>query len=369
MRIERLALFAAAAAALTVSSACSAKPAPATTAGVTDFYLSPDILRGKGETVSDAALRTPGISGVFLRASWDAINPAPGKYDFSELDPIVAQAVRAGKKLSIGVVTGDAAPDWLGQQGVAVANVQVQYVKLGCQATRVPAVWSDTYVDAYLKMMAALKDHLVRTGAFDAVKIIKMSGVTKRTLELSLPNNNRCSQTVDDQLAQIGYRPGKLLIAWERMAKGIAGLFPGRIVSQPIYQVQGFPSIDDNGRPIARQQVDVGSRIIARCIADFGSLCGVQWNGLNRGGVISQRVMDAKQQGATIGWQTNMFGSGGGEPGAGCNANRQQPRVMCTPDTYRQLIQRGVDAGASFIEVWEADVRQFPNAFVGARTN
>lgn len=353
-----------AATSVVIMPACSAQPAstgPAASAP-TDFYLTTKYLRSTADLPSDKALQVPGISGAFVRVPWAVINPSPGVYDWTVLDAATRQLARSGKKLSLGVITGTEAPDWLERSGVKVATVELD--RRGCFPAKAPAVWDSRYVNGYVAMMKAVRDHLAATGATKLLSIVKVTGMTQRTLELRLPVNNRCSSAVDDQMSAIGYRPGRVLAAWKTMANGVAQLFPNTLIVQPILQVQGFPAIDDSGKRIAKQQVNVGNQIVQSCITGYSGRCGIQWNGLNLTGRLAPRVLAAREQGATIGWQTNLFEGPAG--GAGCQPGRNAETQLCTAVTYTQLLERGVKTGARFIEVWEPDILKYPQAFVQA---
>lgn len=322
------------------------------------IYLTTKVLMNESQLPSPTSYDARGVDGVFLRIAWDAIQPAPDRYDWRLFDSVARTAVAKGKKLSIGVVAGSQSPAWLASAGVP--NVSFTFGKR-CMTEQVPAAWTPQFVAAYGKMIDAVKAHMVATGTYNAVTMVKVSGLTQRSLELGLPKSNKCSQNLDAQMAQAGYRPGKTLAAWNTMAGDIAAAFPGKLVVQPIFQAQGFPAIGDDGQPIPKGQVDLGNRIVASCIQRFGGRCGIQWNALKAQGRMADRVIAARDKGATIGWQSNLYE--GPQVGAGCQVDRRAETVPCTDQSYAQLLARGVALGATFIEVWEPDVLKYRGAF------
>ena len=356
------ALFAVACATLVPGAACSA-PAPnslraATSAQATGFYLATKKIDAANDLPSQQAIRANGVSGVALRIGWSTLQPAPDRYDWSLFDQVVKPAIASGRKLSIGVVTGSFSPRWLAQRGVAMRSFTI--ARRGCTSEQVPEFWDPDYSRAYVAMMRAIRDHLKEIGGYQALTIVKLTGITQSSLELRTPVSNRCSQQVDDEWRSYGYRPSKAVAAWREMADGVAATFPDKLLIQPILQAQGFPKIDEQGNRIGKAQVDAGSRIVDLCVKGYQGRCGVQWNALKLQGRMAQRVLDARAAGATIGWQTNLYE--GPSRGSGCQEDRRAADVACTAQTYPQLLARGIELGGSFIEVWEPDILRYPGA-------
>lgn len=310
------------------------------------------------------AIASPAIDGVFIRIPWDVIQPARDRNDWTLLDRITRPAVAAHKTLSIGVTAGERVPRWLKQDGVPFLKV-ISGRRNRCTDTEAAAVWSPQYVRAYIRMIDALKQHLVATGAYDSVRIVKFSGVATHSIELRLAKNNACSSTIDQAWADAGYRPSRVAAAWRDMATGIDRAFPNRLLVQTILRKQGFPGIDETGKLIPEKQDRTGDAIVAACIAMLKARCGVQWTALNLNGPMAPRVTDAHRRGATIGWQANLYE--GNALGSGCQDNRRVATITCTAPDYEKMIRRGFDLGGSYIEVWEPDVLRFPDAIIAAK--
>jgi hypothetical protein len=68
---------------------------------------------------------------------------------------------------------------------------------------------------------------------------------------------------------------------------------------------------------------------------------------------------------ALVGWQTNKHGGSG----AGCNGGGAGSCGQDGPTgAYFQLLQNGSVTGGEYIEVWSADVIQFPQSFAAAKS-
>ncbi len=347
-------------------TACQAQSGAPTTpsTGKHAVYLATKKIGSETALPDPKAIASPAIDGVFIRIPWDKIQPAPDRNDWSLLDTITRPAVAAHKSLSIAVITGERTPTWLAREGVPFVKMTVGARKR-CDVVDAAAVWSPQYVRAYVRMIDAMKRHLVETGAYDSVRIVKFSGIATHSIELRLPKNNACSSTVDQQWVDAGYRPSRVVAAWRDMATGIDRAFPNRLLVQTILRKQGFPAIDDNGKIVGNRQDRTGDAIVSACIEMFKARCGVQWTALNLNGPMAPRVTEAHRRGATIGWQANLYE--GNSVGSGCQNNRRVATITCTAPDYEKLIRRGFDLGGSFIEVWQPDVLRFPDAILAAK--
>ncbi len=123
-----------------------------------------------------------------------------------------------------------------------------------------------------------------------------------------------------------------------------------------------FPPIGENGK-VSEAGATVKDQIIESGVAKFGRRFAVQWNGLTAGGKLSPAVLRAGRLGAVIGWQTNQFQ---GPDGSACNDVRSPQPTACTEDAYRAILQRGIDEGARYIEIWPPDAVEFPEAVLEA---
>lgn len=345
---------------LTLASGCSAEPVRA----ARGFYIATRNLRGAADLPAAATVRQPGVDGISIFLSWRDIEPKDGQYDWTAFDAVVREATSAGRKIAFGVRTGSVSPPWLADLGVPHADFTMSRKR--CRVVSLPLPWDDRYIDRYLRLMEALRDRLATLKALDRVAIVKISPISLTTLELRLPHNNQCSQAADQQWASLGYRPSRLLAAWMRAAEGLDRLFPHSVIVQPILRGESFPGVDDAGRLVPAGQVNLAGRIIDRCIDRLGARCGIQWNALKPGGDLAERVVQARNRGATIGWQTNLFE--GPDQGAGCQDDRRAATVRCTATSYTALLRRGLDLGATFVEVWEPDVVRYPGALTQAAT-
>jgi Beta-galactosidase len=83
------------------------------------------------------------VDGIYMRLVWSAIEPAPGAYDWSTLDRELDRPLRAGKKVSLSVITGGYAPDWLAGRGVSHSTfvVRTSGGRKGCRPIQIGWPW------------------------------------------------------------------------------------------------------------------------------------------------------------------------------------------------------------------------------------
>ena len=121
-----------------------------------------------------------------------------------------------------------------------------------CRTVKIPAPWATQYQGAYGDLMVALAAHLKsRAGAYQAVRIIKMTAINESTQETRLPASNGrkaveggCSQSDAVSTSQgLGYRPSKVIQAWTRMAASVDRAFPDKLIAMPILERNDFPSL------------------------------------------------------------------------------------------------------------------------------
>lgn len=181
-------------------------PADPTKASTNPPTPNPACARGK---VLDATWADPAVQGVFIRLSWNDINPAYGVYDWSALDRELVAALRNGKVATLGVrVGGNSIPDWVFTQGDPQWGKARKLLlrDWGTNSDAVPntncgfeyAVASPSdaaFKGLFKKMLADLGAHVRSDQRFYSVLAgVKVTGMGMATLENRLPS--RCNVAV-----------------------------------------------------------------------------------------------------------------------------------------------------------------------------
>ena len=171
--------------------------------------LNPACVPGR---LLDATWADPAVQGVFLRLSWNDLQPnAYGQYDWTTLDRELTRAVRYGKTVTLGIRVGaNSIPNWVfgsgdpklgpakalrlrdwdtGGSDVPDANCGIEYV--------VASPADAAFKSLFNKALADLATHIrADRRRFNVVAGVKITGLAMHTLENRLPK--RCNVALRD---------------------------------------------------------------------------------------------------------------------------------------------------------------------------
>lgn len=341
------------------------------------YVTSPNIVE-VGEQGGADQLAQSASSGVFIRIAWRAIETGPGRFDWTAFDSYAVPAIRARKNLSVGILSGIYAPDWLGDQ-LKVPFAPFRISQRGCIDTRIYYPWSQAYQDRYLNLLRGVKQHLQAIGGYDNLKIVKVSFIAQHTLEPRIPRRRAGKYDGCDLpdaptiWLKAGYRPSLVVAGYSRVVTAMANdIFPAKLLSQPTQRGNPFPDIDDSGKLVAHgvAAAPLVDSIISACLKAAPGRCAIQNQSLQTVGAVGGRVVRAKGAGAVIGWQTALNRGRARcqneDPSIQGESLKQVARVPCTADGYRRVLDRGITAGASYLELWPVDVQQFASVVADA---
>lgn len=165
---------------------------------------NPACVRGR---VLESSWADPGIQGVFVRLSWNDIQPKGyGQYNWTALDRELAQAVRYGKAVTLGIRVGaNSIPDWVftsghpqlgpatpyqlrdwdtGTNDIPDANCGIAYTVASPADPAYRALFNKALVDLAAHLRADER-------RFAHVAGVKVTGLAQHTLENRLPK--RCN--------------------------------------------------------------------------------------------------------------------------------------------------------------------------------
>jgi len=179
------------------------------------------ILNPVDKEIPEYVLRLPHTAGVSLRASWKRLAPAPDRFDWSYLDSQMEAAGTAGKQVTLRILPGIHAPDWLYEQGAAAfefTDSNPRHPMFG-HKLRLPLPWDETFLKAWGKLIAALG---ARYGGNPHLAILHVTGPNRNSAEMHLPHLPEDRQ----HWQEIGYTPEKLTRAWQRCIDAWAQALP-----------------------------------------------------------------------------------------------------------------------------------------------
>jgi len=330
------------------------------------YVATRPLVKARAATVADVAAGA-GASGAYIQLQWRLIEPMPGRLDFRMLDQQVRGALAAGRKISLSVIAGARSPQWLQAEGARMLDFQIaRGGQRQCETISMAPPWDPVYQRRYAMMMQALARHVRELGADRAVRIVKLTGVARITEELRLPitvgRSGECGEA--DATARwraAGYSSALLIKAWSMLANSVSVAFPTAVLAQDILERNDLPA--DSMQDRAEGASDLKQDIIRAGLRLFPGRFAIQWDGLNKDGDLPATPLAAHRAGAILGWQSNMRQGFGG---AGCNVRQAGPPIACSPADFAELLARGVDSGASYIELWPEDAARFPDAVAAA---
>jgi hypothetical protein len=279
----------------------------------------------------DSVLADASVTGVSLRAAWAEIEPRERELVWV-FDREIERAARVGKKVMLRVTAGSNSPDWVYAAGAekfefTEANA---FRKQQGESLRTPIPWDPVFLAKWRRFVKAFGE---RYSANGAVVLVHMAGPSKSSAEMHLPR----TPADKEHWGRIGYTKGKLVGAWQSVVDAYAEAFPDRFLALNV----ATPLYDDG----------VVEDVLAYALGRLGPRLAVQHNALSaktRREWITHARVAAYRDRALVGFQLlspvtphGRFNDGGRRFGG----------------TMTEAMQIGLDAGARYIEIYPADLK------------
>ncbi len=320
----------------------------------------------------------PGVDGVAVVIGWDAIEPSMGQYQWTVLDQWIGQVAALNLKIDLVIPAGNSIPAWLFQPPPAGAGaVQLNFTvsphagETGvCDPVTIPAPWDTAFLAQWDAMLAALSAHLKSAGTYNAITLVRLTGINRTTEELRLPAETAQSTglaCVSNSIAtwqQAGYKPSLLLQGWNAVLGSFMKSFPDKPFSVSIIPNDAFPGIAENGSAITGQIGDENEPLLESASQKLPGRLVVQFDFLMPGVAVSSEVTGAAANlGTMAAFQTNEYLGG---QGAGCSEPITST-IPCTADTFLTMLDIGIFPNgqsdplrSQYIEVFHANATAFP---------
>jgi len=376
-------------------------------------------------------LNTPGTDGITLVENWSSIEPARGVYEWDQaspnpdlLDQWLSTILIAGKKINLAIRAGGDEPSWLfdpvNQGGAGATPFTFKssphqgQSRPNCQRITIATPWDPIFLGEWDSMLAAVSQHLKDVGAYDAVKMLRLTGINRTTDEFRLPEEildeaqgAPCTTNSIDTWLEAGYRPSRLLHAWNAITTSFQTSFPDKtfnVAIIPIDTGQGqypFPEIDENGcvfappvqaNPPTYSCLNTGTlqqqdNQLHRVLFDLLGLASqkfpghlvIEFENLETNRDASPTVVEAAEEfSAMTGFMTNnYFAASTATGGAACSGGFSNPVACADSSAYLSLVNVGIYPcqtnscsprvfQSEFIEVIPPDVLTYPDAILQA---
>jgi hypothetical protein len=203
---------------------------------------------GQPFDISNAALNAyanPNTSGITYRTSWADVEPKDGKFDFSKIDAVFANAEKNGKWVELILIPGFGTPGWA-MQGVQSGTFAIPYGPGSGTPLPLPVPWDQTYLSRWFAFLKVIGD---RYGGKSSFRKIAAAGPTSVSAEMALPD----SRNDIVQWRKLGYTSQKYINAWRQTFSSYSSIFPHQYFSLALHP--SLPIPDNSQRSFAREQI------------------------------------------------------------------------------------------------------------------
>ncbi len=301
-----------------------------------------------GSLFDDRTYANPNVAGLTFRTSWADIEPTKDNFVWAKLDTVFDKAEKNSKWVELVLIPGFGTPAWA-LQGVQTATFSVIYGPGKGENLVLPLPWDQTYLNRWFAFLKAVG---VRYQNRPSFLKIAADGPTSVTAEMSLPNApaDLCTWV------KVGYTSDRLVGAWNQVFANYAQIFPRQYFSLALYPPLPIVSTTrcENGN--LRGTVHSESQRVTAVIVGLGA------DNYPKQFVLQENGMTAAKENTAIFGAYDVVKSYGGQVVIGfqlVTSAMVHAIDMGDPDgatALQKSLQRGVDAHAQFLEVWEPDV-------------
>lgn len=312
--------------------------------------LEPSAPRGSffdGIPFEDRTYGNSNISGITFRTSWADVEPAQGDFEWTKLDTVFDNAEKNGKWVELVLIPGFGTPAWA-LQGVQTGSFSIIYGPGKGENLMLPLPWDEIYLNRWFSFLKVVSARYQNRPSF--IKIAA-DGPTSLSGEMTLPN---APADLCNWVAQ-GYTSDRIINAWKQVFANYAQIFPRQYFSLALFPPLPIVSTTrcENGNPTGIDHAEsarVSAIIIALGADNYPGRFVVQENGLTAASTDASlgayNVVKSYSDKVVTGFQLST-------------SAMMNPVYMGDPDgatALRKSLQRGVDANAQFLEVYEPDV-------------
>lgn len=185
---------------------------------------------GTGSVIPEVA-QLDHVDGVLVRLGWDTLEPSPGVYEWLLLDEQIARAEQYGIKVSLAIVNGSAAPDWLESLGVEHFDYLFRE-----EPRSMPVPWDPAFQSRWSQLISALG---ARYANEDTISLVYATNSSSNGFEMQLP----FSPADQVNWANIGYTDALYADSWKFAIDAFVNAFPNHPVSHEVHPVLGTDDV------------------------------------------------------------------------------------------------------------------------------
>jgi hypothetical protein len=320
------------------------------------------------------------VDGFVLALKWAEMQPTiDGGYDFSSLDANLGTLADAGKKAAVELEAGEASPAWVCQSpgggatcmSIVEAAAPANAPNTSCGPELIPVPWDPTFEALFHTALDAFVAHVAGN---TTVVEIKVTGVNDTTDETAMPDakggtigcnsGSACSSGMCTQsnaviiIDDAGYGTQTMESAFLTYAGELRDAGPNITLGSQVSASLPNPGSGDLAEEIVDQFIDAGLAPIT-----------VQDNGLRAVSGVDPGTRDAFAAGVAVGFQEylGVYGDTACKMSQGLMVGQLGWDGGCGNEQVMQIVVGyGIDAGASFLELYQDDVQAFPSVCMTA---
>lgn len=190
----------------------------------------PTLPTGSGSVLPSVAAK-PFVKGILVRIGWSDLEPKNNQFNWTLLDSQFVRAKRYGKKITLAVLNGPAAPSWLFQQGAQA----FPYFFRGVVDT-LPLPWDSTYLAEWREVIIATGN---RYRNDPTLTLVHITHSTYNGLEMQLP-----STPLDITNWQTrGFSHSEVINSWQNVMDAFSTAFPNTSLDVDVHPVLQSDSV------------------------------------------------------------------------------------------------------------------------------
>ncbi|MDI6779691.1 MAG: T9SS type A sorting domain-containing protein [Bacteroidota bacterium] len=318
---------------------------PDISAQAVSFHAGVYSLLGPNGATAPSVYANPHVAGIAVRTGWGTLEPVEGQYDWSYLDNEIQKAASAGKKVSLfiaGALFSRATPDWVytaGAQPYYFIDQNPFHPTYG-DTLKMPLPWDSVYIAKWTRFIRVLGSRYANDATISYIR-----GASE-----SVTNGWGLSETdaFGRSWTAYGYTPDKLLAAWKTVLEAFMVAFPKTALWDEVGHIIFEPQVSGKSQTYVAEQIAqygfqtypdrfcVWREDISGCIPNppTDGYWKILWDHKGRNGAqITWNVQDGPKR-------MNKCGI----------APNDKPTVL------KAAVQRGLDYGMPYLEIYQADV-------------
>lgn len=162
------------------------------------------------------------VKGILVRVGWNLLEPTDDQFNWVQLDTQMVRAKAYGKKVTLGVVNGPYAPQWLYGNGVQYAAVN------SANNDTIPFPWDSTYLAEWDELVREVGN---RYNGDTTLVLVHITHATANGFEFFL---NPAGQF--DWVAA-GYTDSLIIDSWKKVMNSFNAAFPDHYLDNDYHPI------------------------------------------------------------------------------------------------------------------------------------